>query len=96
MLVSFHELAKRELIEAAEYYESESVGLGQAFINEVERCTDEIGRHPGAGVVTHGSIRRRLIRRFPYALLYRVKPTEIRILAVMNLKRRPAYWVGRS
>jgi hypothetical protein len=41
-----------------------------------------------------GSIRRRLIRRFPYALLYRVKPTEVRILAVMNLKRRPAYWVA--
>jgi plasmid stabilization system protein ParE len=96
MLVSFHELAKLELNEASAYYESESVGLGRAFITEVERCTDEIVRHPEAGLVVHGSIRRRLIRRFPYALLYRVKPTEIRILAVMNLKRRPAYWVGRS
>ena len=33
---------------------------------------------------------------FPYALLYTVKPDGIRILAVMNLKRRPAYWVGRE
>jgi plasmid stabilization system protein ParE len=96
MLVSFHELASFELNEAAEYYDSESTGLGQAFITEVERCTEEIVRHPEAGFVVRGSIRRRLIRRFPYALLYRVKPTEIRILAVMNLKRRPAYWVGRS
>jgi hypothetical protein len=46
--------------------------------------------------VVRGAIRRRLIRRFPYALLYRVKTTEVRILAVMNLKRRPAHWVGRS
>ena len=96
MLVSFHEFAKVELIEAAQYYEGESAGLGQAFVTEVERCTDEIARHPEAGLVIRGSIRRRLIRRFPYALLYRVKPTEVRILAVMNLKRRPAYWVGRS
>ena len=96
MLVSFHDLAKLELNEAAEYYESESAGLGQAFITEVERSTDEIVRYPEAGLVMRGSIRRRVIRRFPYALLYRVKPTEVRILAVMNLKRRPAYWVGRS
>jgi plasmid stabilization system protein ParE len=96
MLVSFHDLATFELNEAAEYYESESAGLGQAFIAAVERCTDDIVRNPEAGLVIHGSIHRRLVRRFPYALLYRVKPTEIQILAVMNLKRRPAYWVGRS
>jgi len=96
MLVSFHALAKLELNEAAEYYEGESAGLGKAFITALERCTDDIVRYPDAGLVMRGSIRRRLIRRFPYALLYRVTPTEIRILAVMNLKRRPAYWVGRS
>ena len=96
MLVSFHALARLELNEAAEYYESEGAGLGQAFITEVERCTDQIVQYPEAGLMMRGSVRRRLIRRFPYALLYRVKPTEIRILAVMNMKRRPAYWVGRS
>jgi toxin ParE1/3/4 len=96
MPVFFHDLARLELSEAAEYYDSERAGLGQAFITEVERCTEEIGRYPDAGLVIRGSIRRRLIRRFPYGLLYRVTPTEIRILAVMNLKRRPAYWVGRS
>lgn len=96
MLASFHDLAKVELNEAAQYYEGESAGLGQAFVTEVEQSTDEIVRYPQAGLVIRGSIRRRLIRRFPYALLYRVRPTEIRILAVMSLKRRPAYWVGRS
>ena len=92
MLVSFHNLANLELNEAAEYYQRESAALGQAFITEVERCTDEIVKYPEAGLVLGDSIR----RRFPYALLYRVRPTEVRILAVMNLKRRPAYWVGRS
>jgi hypothetical protein len=37
-----------------------------------------------------------LIRRFPYALLYSVGSGNIRVLAVMNLKRRPMYWVGRE
>jgi hypothetical protein len=33
---------------------------------------------------------------FPYALLYKIKPSGIQILAVMSLKRRPSYWVGRE
>lgn len=41
-------------------------------------------------------IRRRLLRRFPYALLYKVKADAVCILAVMNLKRRPTYWVDRE
>lgn len=96
MLVSFHDLAKLELNDAAQYYERESSGLGAAFVTEVERCADAIVRHPEVGPAVLGSVRRRLLRRFPYGLLYTVKPDMIRILAVMNLKRRPAYWVGRS
>jgi hypothetical protein len=37
-----------------------------------------------------------LLPRFPYALLYSIKPDAIWVLAVMNLKRRPMYWVGRE
>lgn len=96
MFVSFHDIAKVELNEAAGYYELESPGLGMAFVAEVERCAEAIVQYPDAGVVVLGPIRRRLVRRFPYALLYVVKPDRIRVLAVMNLKRRPAYWVGRS
>lgn len=93
---SFHRLAERELTEAAQYYDSESPGLGSAFLNEVERCIQDILEHPEVWPLQVGSVRRRLIRKFPYAILYSIKPTGIRILAVMNLKRRPMYWVGRD
>ena len=49
MFVSFHDLAKVELNEAAEYYERDSPGLGSAFVTEVERCTDAIVQYPEAG-----------------------------------------------
>ncbi len=39
MIASFHDLAKVELNEAAQYYESESPGLGAALVAEVEHCT---------------------------------------------------------
>jgi hypothetical protein len=34
--------------------------------------------------------------QFLYALLYSAGSDDIRILAVMHLKRRPSYWVARS
>lgn len=94
--VSFHRLAERELNEAASYYEGQKVGLGARFLAEVVRCIELLVEHPEAGPVILAPVRRRLVRRFPYGILYTVKPEGVRILAVMNLKRRPLYWVGRS
>lgn len=94
--VSYHRLARRELNEAAQYYESESPRLGAAFLDEVERCTQAIVTFPEAGPLITATIRRRLVLRFPYALLYSIKRDKVWVLAVMNLKRRPMYWVGRE
>lgn len=89
-------MAERELKEAAEYYESESSGLGAAFLSEIQRCIQAILDYPEAAPVLLGPLRRRLARRFPYVVLYSIRPEGIRVLAVMNLKRRPSYWAGRE
>jgi plasmid stabilization system protein ParE len=93
--VTFNELAERELNDAAQYYERQRTGLGAAFIAEVVRSTEAIVEHPEASPIVLGTIRRMLCQRFPYGLLYTVAHNELRILAVMNLKRRPGYWIGR-
>jgi len=92
----FHRLAEFELNEAAQYYELEDPGLGAAFLVEIDRCLQAIEAAPEAGAILRGTVRRRLLRRFPYALLYKIKPHGIRILAVMNLRRRPNYWIDRE
>lgn len=94
--VSFHELAERELNDAALYYEQESIGLGVKFLAEVERYIGAIIKNPTAGRRVRGQLRRRILRTFPYGILYSVKDNGIRVLAIMNLKRRPLYWVGRT
>ena len=94
--VSFHRLARRELNDGAQYYELESSGLGVRFLGAVEACVSAIVEFPDAGSNLPGNVQRRLVAGFPYGVLYRVKPNGIRVLAVMNLKRRPMYWVGRE
>ena len=94
--VTFHHLAEIELNEAAEYYERERSGLARAFLNEVERAIQSILEHPEGSPLVAETVRRKLVRRFPYGILYSVRKDSIRILAIMNLKRRPFYWRRRK
>ena len=71
--VSFHRLAELELNEAAAYYDLEKQGLGARFLREVDRCIDSLLKHPQAGAIILGDVRRRLVRRFPYAVLYTIR-----------------------
>jgi toxin ParE1/3/4 len=92
---TFNELAEAELNDAIAYYETEQIGLGTAFLEEVRRLAAAVVEYPNAGPIILGTVRRRLCSRFPYALLYEVHADQIRILALMHLKRRPNYWIGR-
>lgn len=95
MIFSFHPEAEREFIEAIEYYESIEPGLGFDFSLEVHSAIQSIVSHPNAWLLLADEIRRRLVNRFPYGVLYSMEQGDIIILAVMHLRRRPGYWKNR-
>jgi toxin ParE1/3/4 len=72
-----------------------SPGLGNVFINEIERALESISEFPGAAPLIRGRIRKRIVAMFPYALVYSIRGNEIRILAAAHQQRRPFYWRGR-
>lgn len=37
-----------------------------------------------------------MVHRFPYAILYEDQPQEVLIIAIMHLRRHPAYWIERT
>jgi plasmid stabilization system protein ParE len=94
-LILIHEAAEAEINEAADFYDTQSPGLGGAFLGEIERTIRSISEFPEAVPLVRGRARKRAIARFPYSLVYSVRPEEIRILAVAHHKRRPFYWRGR-
>lgn len=94
--VEFHNLAELELNEAAAFYESEVAGLGLAFLDEVERSINQIRAHPEAAPRILQVVRRRILRRFPYSILFSFVGGKIRILAIASQKRRPLYWRNRK
>lgn len=93
--VTFHVEAEAELVAAAANYERQRADLGLEFIAEVERATRALVVYPKIGHRFSRRLRRVLVRRFPYGLLYRVDPDTIRIVAVAHVRRRPGYWRHR-
>lgn len=93
--VVFLPQAEQEMLEAARYYESQAVGLGADYLLEVERAVAAIAESPKTWPIIEGELRRRLVRRFPFGILYYIDPNEIVVVAVSHLRRKPSYWRGR-
>ncbi len=93
--ISFHEEAENELNDAADFYDLESPGLGGSFLDDIQKAIKSILKFPEASPLFQGQVRKKTVQRFPYAVVYSLRETEIRILAVAHQKRRPFYWMGR-
>jgi toxin ParE1/3/4 len=94
-IVAFHPMAERDLDEATVYYSAETSALGRAFLDDIEHALGHILDYPESAPLVNEVVRKKLLRRFPYNILYSVRPDSIRILAVANQKRRPFYWRDR-
>ena len=72
MRVVFSDLAKLELNDAVGYYELEYPGLGKRFKQEVKKAALRIKEYPEAWSIERGDIRKCLLHKFPFKLLYSI------------------------
>ena len=97
MKLIYHRLVQREVNEAMRWYEDRREGLGNDFFTKLSAALEQILSNPES----HGfwlaskTIRRVRLKRFPYAVLYEIRPATIRILCVRHDKRRPNYGLAR-
>lgn len=95
MNFTFHPEAEKEFNKAVDYYEDIEPGLGYDFALEVYSTIKRSVAFPKAWAVLGGDVRRSLVKRFPYGVLYSEEQEGIFIVAVMNLLREPGYWKKR-
>ena len=93
--IGFHPEASAELAAAARYYEEAAPNLGLEFIAADEASCEHIGSFPNVGRPFGRRLRRFLVPRFPYAVIYRAEEGEVTVVAIANLYRRPGYWRNR-
>ncbi len=93
---SFHPEAEAEFAAAASFYESRVAGLGRSFSAEVHRTISLIREYPDAGALVRPSVRKALVDRFPYVVVYRHGPESVIILVIAHARHRPGYWQRRK
>ncbi len=81
MSFSFHPEAEDELNQAIDYYEDIETGLGCDFSLEVHSTIKRTVEFPKAWALMEGEIRRSLVKRFPYGILYSEEQEGIYILS---------------
>ena len=86
----------KELNEAYIWYESQQSGLGDEFLGCIEEMLNQICLMPESYPVIYRDIRRAVVRRFPYAVYYRIVSSRVIVTAIFHSRRDPKSWQRRT
>ena len=95
MNVRFLTLAQQEVDEAVVWFDARVEGKGIDFLDELDRVVRLVSAYPLASLEIEPEIRRCLLARFPYSLIYGLEPQTIVVIAVAHSHREPRYWAER-
>lgn len=91
----FHPEARQDFVEAIDWYAERSPNAAHAFQEAVKSAGLEISKAPEMWPTYLLGTRRYLLKRFPFALVYRLTDEQIQLIAVAHGSRRPDYWADR-
>ena len=93
--VTFHPEAQDEYEAATAYYAARSTAVADRFESEVERILGLVGAAPASFPPYDDAHRFAVVRRYPYTVVYRVRPDGAFVAAVAHSGRAAGYWQGR-
>jgi plasmid stabilization system protein ParE len=93
--IVFRREAQAEFDEAFDWYSEQLAGLGLDFLDCVADVLERIGSMPESYQIVFEDVRRAVVRKFPYSVLYRIETDRIVVLAVFHSKRDPKSWQSR-
>ena len=88
-------LAEKEIDEAEFWYEAQLPGLGKDFHDEVDQKIAHISANPAQYPAVRRGIRRAVLKRFPFSVLFRVSEDTVFVVGCFHAKRNPTRWRGR-
>jgi plasmid stabilization system protein ParE len=93
--LDFSNFAEADLAEAVTWYSRIRPGLAADLVLCVEEALDRICQHPESFPPIAAGIRRAIIHRFPYSVIFRLRHGRIEVLAVFHARRDPIGWQSR-
>ena len=71
------------------WYEAKAPGLGVEFLHVFYACSEELARNPQGYAKVHREFRRHLLRRFPYAIYFRIEDDRVVVFGLFHCARDP-------
>jgi len=93
--LDIHPAALVELKSCLDWYLARSETAGIKFVAELDRAMDLIIQSPSRWPSGEHDTRKFVLRRFPFAVIYREKEIGVEVLAIAHGRRRPSYWKDR-
>ncbi len=87
--------AQHDVADTVAWYEAQRPGLGGRFIEALDALFNRVAENPQQFPVIESEVRRALLRRFPYAIYFRVATNHIVVVAVLHVRRYPQGWQRR-
>lgn len=87
--------AELDVANAVRWYEEQRAGLGDEFAIELDSILRRAMRSPLQFPQIKNDIRRALLRRFPYAVYFRVGEETMDLIAGLHQHRDPGIWERR-
>jgi plasmid stabilization system protein ParE len=95
MKIRFLKPAQSEVDDAFLWYDSQTHGLGTQFLDDLDRAIRRIAAFPLANTEIEEGLRRCLLSKFPYGIIYGLDSEIVVVVAVAHLHREPRYWINR-
>lgn len=95
MKIRFLTLAQQEVDDAVFWYGNQAEDISHEFLDELDRAVRLVKSYPLAFTEVEPEIRRCLLARFPYALIYGLEQEAIVVIALAHLHGQPGYWADR-
>lgn len=92
MRISILSPAQDEISRIIDFYDAKKAGLGLEFLDELHRTWLALLEYPELGAPHSRDVRRVVLGRFPFVVLYSLEPDEIVVHAIAHQRRRPDYW----
>ena len=83
--------AKADLKEGFNFYERQQSGIGTYFLDSLFADIESLKLFAGTHNIYFKKYHRLLSKRFPFAIYYKIVEAEIRIYAVIDCRKNPAW-----
>ena len=90
-------LAKKDIRQAAKWYNSKQSGLGKRFTQQVRQKVTFIKQYPKGANIRYDKVRTAVLEDFPFMIHYSVDDDKqlVLVVAVLHTAKNPKTWKDR-